>query len=115
MEGTNLAFAGIFLGEMLVKVGGLGPLTYLQNPMNLFDAVIVIISLLEVHVVYETSSCLWTTAVPFVPPPCEAFDPCEGGGGGLTVLRTFRLVRIVKLLRTFPDIQKQVKIVVSIV
>jgi hypothetical protein len=32
---------------------------------------------------------------------------CENGGGFMTVLRAFRLVRLVKLLKGFPEIQKQ--------
>ena len=39
---------------------------------------------------------------------------CENGGGFMTVLRAFRLVRLVKLLKGFPEIQKHLSILVGI-
>ena len=40
---------------------------------------------------------------------------CETGGGFMTVLRAFRLVRLVKFLRGFPELRKQVAILVDII
>jgi len=80
LEGTNLCFAAIFLAEMLIKIVGLGPKDYFTNKMNVFDAVIVVVSLLEVEAVSATSSCLWNTPTPFVEPPCIDYDKCSGGG-----------------------------------
>ena len=39
---------------------------------------------------------------------------CESGGGFFTVLRAFRLVRLVKFMRALPELQSQVKILVEI-
>ena len=36
-----------------------------------------------------------------------------GGGGGVSVLRTFRLMRIFKLVRFLPALQKQIKIMLE--
>jgi len=38
-----------------------------------------------------------------------------GGGGVIIVLRAFRLVRLVKFLRGFPELQKQVFILLGVV
>jgi len=44
----NIIFTIIFTTEALVKVIGLGVKVYIKEPMNKFDLVIVIASLLEI-------------------------------------------------------------------
>ena len=69
----------------MIKLIGLHPRGYAQDSFNIFDGVVVIISLVEV--VMEVAKV-------------------EGGSGGLAVLRSFRLVRVFKLARSWKDLQK---------
>lgn len=116
LEISNIFFAFIFLMEMIIKLLGMGLQKYFTNKMNMFDAFIVIISLVEVRPIIDVFKCYLTAegSQSSYDLTC-ALDGCpEQGGSNLTVLRTFRLVRIVKLLRAFPDVQKQIKIVISV-
>ena len=78
----NYIFTAIFALEMIIKLIGLHPRGYAQDSFNIFDGVVVIISLVEV--VMELAKV-------------------EGGSGGLAVLRSFRLVRVFKLARSWKD------------
>jgi hypothetical protein len=120
LEGSNLFFATVFTFEAVTKIMGLNPIVYFKSKANVFDFLIVVVSLIEVENVAYTTGCLWNTD--FVDcrlnEYCPGFKPPpEGEEAGslppLTVLRTFRLVRIVRVLRAFPEIQKQVAIVVD--
>jgi hypothetical protein len=108
LEGTNVFFAAVFLSEFLIKVSGFGISRYFTVTMNWLDVAIVAVGLIELPSTLATSGCLLGT-----PYNCHEFYHCEGSGGGVSVLRTFRLVRVVKLLRAFPDLQKQIMAVVS--
>lgn len=46
----NLIFAGIFFLEMIVKLIGIGPSNYIKDSYNIFDAVIVTISIVDILV-----------------------------------------------------------------
>lgn len=115
LEVFNVVFALIFVVEAVIKILGLGLWEYFTNKMCLFDLAIVIVSCVEIESVLQVNKCL-TQDISGMSEQnaCIALESCDGGGGGVTVLRTFRLVRIVKLLRAFPEVQKQVKIVVGI-
>ena len=67
---SNYLFTAIFVVEAAVKLTGLGPRSYFRDRFNCFDFAIVISSLAEL---------------------------AAAGGGALSVLRTFRLMRIMKL------------------
>jgi len=83
-EVMNYIFTAIFFFEMIFKMFGLGPKLYVADQMNVFDMVIVFSSLVELAV---------------------------GGGGFLSVLRTFRLMRIFKLVRFLPGLQRQMAVI----
>jgi len=70
----NLIFTVIFTMEVILKLIGLGIRGYSADKFNIFDGVIVIISILEMVM-------------------------AEEGGGPLSALRAFRLFRIFKLFR----------------
>jgi hypothetical protein len=108
LEGTNVFFAAVFLFEFLIKVSGFGISRYFTVKMNWLDVAIVAVGLIEMPSTLETAGCLLGT-----PNSCQELYDCEGSGGDVSVLRTFRLVRVVKLLRAFPDMQKQIMAVVS--
>ncbi|XP_064478455.1 voltage-dependent T-type calcium channel subunit alpha-1G-like isoform X2 [Ornithodoros turicata] len=80
VEISNLVFTGIFGLEMLLKILAEGFFTYISSGFNLFDGVIVILSIVEL---------------------------CQSSGSGLSVLRTFRLLRILKLVRFMPALRRQ--------
>lgn len=82
-EITNYIFTAIFFLEMVIKLIGLHPRGYVQDSFNVFDGVVVMISLVELLLAALGS-----------------------GGGGLAVLRSFRLVRVFKLARSWKDLQK---------
>ena len=47
LEYINFVCTWIFVGEMIIKILGLGATTYAADSMNQFDAVVVIISIAE--------------------------------------------------------------------
>jgi len=69
-------FLGIFVIEMGINITAFGPKGYVTNPVTAFDGFVVIISVTET--VMKLAS--------------------DGGGGGLSVLRTFRLFRVMNKL-----------------
>ncbi|XP_055634559.1 voltage-dependent T-type calcium channel subunit alpha-1G isoform X4 [Toxorhynchites rutilus septentrionalis] len=86
VETSNIAFSAIFAVEMVLKVIAEGPFGYVANGFNVFDGVIVILSVVELGQSYLG----------------------EGqGNSGLSVLRTFRLLRILKLVRFMPNLRRQ--------
>eukprot|EP00095_Tigriopus_kingsejongensis_P007143 maker-scaffold300_size216557-snap-gene-0.14 protein:Tk07143 transcript:maker-scaffold300_size216557-snap-gene-0.14-mRNA-1 annotation:"voltage-dependent t-type calcium channel subunit alpha-1g" len=89
VEVSNLAFSAIFAVEMALKLGAYGLFRYISDGFNVFDGVIVIFSSME----------LYTGFVHGIND--------EGGSTGLSVLRTFRLLRILKLVRFLPNLRRQ--------
>ncbi|XP_062714387.1 voltage-dependent T-type calcium channel subunit alpha-1G isoform X3 [Aedes albopictus] len=86
VETSNIVFSAIFAVEMVLKVIAEGPFGYVANGFNVFDGVIVILSVVELGQAYLG----------------------EGqGSSGLSVLRTFRLLRILKLVRFMPNLRRQ--------
>ena len=84
MDSINYVLTGYFAFEMIVKVIGLGPLRYVEDMMNVFDGIVVLVSLVEIAVTASGGN----------------------GGSGLSVLRTFRLLRIFKLARSWKELNK---------
>ena len=83
---ANLAFTWIFLGEMIVKMIGLGPWGYAMDGFNIFDFIIVMISLVELGL---------------------------GEGSGLGALRTFRLLRVFKLAKSLPELKRVMSLIIN--
>nr|AIJ29365.1 voltage-gated T-type calcium channel [Trichoplax adhaerens] len=82
LEVCNIIFTIFFTLEMVFKLFALGLLRYAKDSFNVFDAIIVIVSLVEI-----------------------ATD-----GKGLSVLRSFRLLRIFKIVRFLPTLQRQMMV-----
>ncbi|CAF5011667.1 unnamed protein product, partial [Rotaria sp. Silwood1] len=80
LEYSNTFFIILFTIEMLFKIIAKGCLKYIKNPFNLFDGGIVLISLIELY---------------------------GAKNSGLSVLRTFRLLRVLKLVRFMPTLRRQ--------
>lgn len=86
LEISNIVFTSLFSLEMLLKVLVYGPFGYIKNPYNIFDGIIVVISVWEI---------------------------VGQQGGGLSVLRTFRLMRVLKLVRFMPALQRQLVVLMK--
>uniref|UniRef100_A0A8C7IMM3 Voltage-dependent T-type calcium channel subunit alpha n=1 Tax=Oncorhynchus kisutch TaxID=8019 RepID=A0A8C7IMM3_ONCKI len=86
LEISNLVFTSLFSLEMLLKLLAFGLFGYIKNPYNGFDSVIVIISVWEI---------------------------IGQADGGLSVLRTFRLLRVLKLVRFLPALRRQLVVLMK--
>uniref|UniRef100_A0A8W4FPL3 Calcium voltage-gated channel subunit alpha1 I n=1 Tax=Sus scrofa TaxID=9823 RepID=A0A8W4FPL3_PIG len=86
LEICNVVFTSMFALEMLLKLAAFGLFDYLHNPYNIFDSVIVIISIWEI---------------------------VGQADGGLSVLRTFRLLRVLKLVRFMPALRRQLVVLMK--
>ncbi|XP_077581893.1 sodium channel, voltage gated, type VIII, alpha subunit b isoform X2 [Stigmatopora nigra] len=80
----NLVFTGIFAGEMFAKLVAMDPYYYFQEGWNCFDGFIVSLSLVEL-----------------------GLQDVEG----LSVLRSFRLLRVFKLAKSWPTLNMLIKII----
>ncbi|XP_060985104.1 sodium channel protein type 5 subunit alpha isoform X1 [Dama dama] len=80
----NLVFTGIFTAEMTFKIIALDPYYYFQQGWNIFDSIIVILSLMELGL---------------------------SRMGNLSVLRSFRLLRVFKLAKSWPTLNTLIKII----
>ncbi|NXF86075.1 SCN5A protein, partial [Eubucco bourcierii] len=89
----NLVFTGIFTAEMILKIIALDPYYYFQQPWNIFDSVIVTLSLIELSL------------------PKHKNKKERRKGGVLSVLRTFRLLRVFKLAKSWPTLNTLIKII----
>ncbi|NWS28475.1 SCN5A protein, partial [Polioptila caerulea] len=89
----NLVFTGIFTAEMILKIIALDPYYYFQQPWNIFDSVIVTLSLIELSF------------------PKHRSKKERRKGGTLSVLRSFRLLRVFKLAKSWPTLNTLIKII----
>ncbi|MBZ3883325.1 Sodium channel protein type 10 subunit alpha [Sciurus carolinensis] len=80
----NIIFTIFFTAEMVFKIIAFDPYYYFQKRWNIFDCVIVTVSLLELSVAKK---------------------------GSLSVLRTFRLLRVFKLAKSWPTLNTLIKII----
>ncbi|KAM3822739.1 sodium channel protein type 5 subunit alpha-like [Vipera latastei] len=80
----NLIFTGIFTAEMVFKVIALDPYYYFQQGWNIFDSIIVTLSLMELSL---------------------------SSMGNVSVLRSFRLLRVFKLAKSWPTLNTLIKII----
>ncbi|XP_019335958.1 sodium channel protein type 1 subunit alpha isoform X2 [Alligator mississippiensis] len=80
----NLVFTGIFTAEMFLKIVAMDPYYYFQEGWNIFDGFIVTLSLIELGLANVE---------------------------GLSVLRSFRLLRVFKLAKSWPTLNMLIKII----
>ncbi|KFW84495.1 Voltage-dependent T-type calcium channel subunit alpha-1I, partial [Manacus vitellinus] len=86
LEISNIVFTSMFALEMLLKLLAFGIFGYIKNPYNIFDGIIVVISVWEI---------------------------IGQSDGGLSVLRTFRLLRVLKLVRFMPALRRQLVVLMK--
>ncbi|XP_063043725.1 sodium channel protein type 4 subunit alpha B-like [Engraulis encrasicolus] len=80
----NLVFTGIFTAEMVFKLIAMDPYYYFQVGWNIFDSIIVTMSLVELGLADVQ---------------------------GLSVLRSFRLMRVFKLAKSWPTLNMLLRII----
>ncbi|XP_042730541.1 sodium channel protein type 2 subunit alpha-like isoform X4 [Lagopus leucura] len=80
----NQVFTGIFAAEMVLKIIAMDPFYYFQVGWNIFDSFIVTLSLVELFL---------------------------ANVDGLSVLRSFRLLRVFKLAKSWPTLNMLIKII----
>jgi hypothetical protein len=86
LQDANTIFTLIFALEMVIKLIGLHPYYYFQDTWNIFDAFIVTMSLMEFILVNVSS---------------------------FSALRTFRLMRVMKLAKSWPTLNMLMKIIIN--
>lgn len=74
---------------MLIKMYGLGYILYLHESFNIFDMIIVFVSLIEL----------------IISPPFIITGVTSKSSGGISALRSFRLFRLFKLARSWKSLQ----------
>ncbi|XP_028292386.1 sodium channel, voltage-gated, type I-like, alpha isoform X2 [Gouania willdenowi] len=80
----NVVFTSIFTAEMVLKIIALDPYFYFQEGWNIFDGIIVSMSLIELGLQNVV---------------------------GMSVLRSFRLLRVFKLAKSWPTLNTLIKII----
>ncbi|XP_034517659.1 sodium channel protein type 10 subunit alpha isoform X1 [Ailuropoda melanoleuca] len=80
----NIVFTVFFTAEMVFKIIAFDPYYYFQKRWNIFDCIIVTVSLIELGAAKK---------------------------GSLSVLRTFRLLRVFKLAKSWPTLNTLIKII----
>uniref|UniRef100_G1KIU2 Sodium channel protein n=1 Tax=Anolis carolinensis TaxID=28377 RepID=G1KIU2_ANOCA len=84
----NKIFTGIFTAEVILKIIAMDPYYYFQQSSNIFDSIVVFISIIEL-------------SIP------------SGKKGTFTVLRTLRLLRVFKLAKSWPTLNTLIKIILN--
>ncbi|XP_062982341.1 sodium channel protein type 5 subunit alpha-like [Elgaria multicarinata webbii] len=95
----NTIFTGIFIAEVVLKNIAMDPYHYFQQRSNIFDSVIVFISIIELSM------------------PGDSKENGKGKKGSkkgsFTVLRTLRLMRVFKLAKSWPTLNNLIKIILN--
>ncbi len=82
LEQLNIGFSLIFFGEAIIKLIGLGFKSYLKDAYNSFDCFIALASVIDL----------------FISNLVHSYDR---EAGAITSLRTFRLLRVFKLAKSW--------------
>lgn len=83
----NDAFTFIFIAELGLKLGALGPVKYLKDSMNYLDMFVVILSIVELSFTSGGQKSSLSALKTF------------------RIFRTFRVLRVARLLRTLQSMQ----------
>lgn len=88
LSALNDFFTWAFFVEMIIKMIGLGVNNYMHDNFNLFDAVVVSLSLID-----------WCLAIILTP------EQKKSVGSSMQALRALRLLRVIKLARSWTALQ----------
>ncbi|KRX08852.1 hypothetical protein PPERSA_08956 [Pseudocohnilembus persalinus] len=92
LNNFNTFFTYLFISEMALKIVGLTPVGYVRDKMNVFDGVIVLLSIFELIFFSGKNSAV------------SAFR-------ALRILRTFRVLRVTRLLRGLQFMAKIIQVI----
>lgn len=92
-EYFNLVFTAIFFVEMVIKLLGFGVKGYVRDRFNIFDGLVVVISIADITV-------------------SSAFQFNVEAGGAISAFRIFRLFRVIKLVKKWKKFQELVSTIV---
>jgi len=90
LTSMNVILTLVFAAEMIIKILGLGWALYRKDPMNLFDAFVVIFSIIEIALDLNAKANPGSESLPLP----------------LSVLRAFRIFRLFKLVRSVETLRK---------
>lgn len=93
VELANLVCSVVFFFEMMIKLIGLGFKGYLMDPMNQFNCVIVLTSIVDISISQASNYQL--------------------GGSAVTAIRAIRLLRVFKLAKTWKKFRFLLKAVIK--
>lgn len=88
-EYINFVLTIVFMVELILKLVGMGPILYCRDAFNIFDAIIVGISIVELS----------------ISPPSFISKTGNTNSSGISALRTLRLFRLFKLARSWKSLQ----------
>ena len=83
LESINIGFYCIFFLEMVMKMIGMGVKGYMRDKFNIFDAIIVVLSSIDLIISLTT------------------FNTQTEGNNSISAFRAFRLLRIFKLVKSW--------------
>ncbi|GAX86028.1 hypothetical protein CEUSTIGMA_g13443.t1 [Chlamydomonas eustigma] len=89
---ANIAFSCYFVLEMLIKIIGMGPRQYAADSFNIFDFFVTLLGVVDMSL----------TLAPGVSSP-----------GALSVFRTFRLLRVMRLARSWTGLNRIIQVLLS--
>lgn len=89
LDMVNIVFFGIFTMEMVIKLLGMGPKNYIRDSFNIFDALIVILSVADVCLSFLVEN-----------------NQMSKGKGAISAFRAFRLIRVFKLAKSWDQLNK---------
>ena len=100
----NVFFLVVFIVEAVMKLVGLGPKWYFMDTWNMFDFVVVILSIVMIGL--DTADGDWTC------------DPNYVSGlnvevPGLSVLRVFRIARVFRLVRRLKGLRQMIATLIN--
>jgi hypothetical protein len=96
-EMINLAFTGIFVTELSLKLFAFSPAAYWQDDWNKFDSVVVLISAIDSTIVLV--SILGVSSA-------DRSNTALAGFGTLKILRIFRVSRVFRLLKSAKNLRR---------
>ncbi|XP_015688000.1 sodium channel protein type 5 subunit alpha-like [Protobothrops mucrosquamatus] len=99
LSSGNMIFTAIFTAEMILKIIAMDPYHYFQQRSNVFDSVIVLISIVDLSTSSETKE--------------DRKGKKGGKKGSYSVLRTLRLMRVFKLAKSWPTLNTLIKIILN--
>jgi hypothetical protein len=106
LEIVDLAMSLCFCLELIIKVVSFGPITYFTQPANLFDVVVISLSMSLFPETLQDCQCKLYFNGPTYIGACPSVSK-------YSMLRVFRLVRIIKIFRAFPSVTEQLNIILG--